>query len=431
MHKDDDEEIITLENISKIEGHGSLDIRIKDKKVKEVTLKITESKRFYTQAIRGKMALSLPVQTSRICGTCSIAHFTACSEAVENAIKYAISDQTMLLRKLAVYSMFIRDHALHLYLFSLPDYMGKDSVLDFDESQNDLIRKAFAIKAAGNNMSKVIAGRAVHMTYAEVGRFSKVPDAAEIRKTIDELKSVRDYVIDFTEIFYASDFKLERDTDFVSLVTSDYSFVDPGRIRDTRGADIDENRYKDFLDKVVIPYSEATGYSFEGREFMVGALARMNLNKENLHRDTRRDMAKYIAAFPSKNIYRNNLAQSIELLHSIDHSIEILESNAFAPETVPAPVVKEGNGVGVIEAPRGTLYYMVSIDKTGKVQYGSIIVPTQQNQICMERTVRDTVEQNIGKDKHAIEHEIEKMIRAYDPCMSCASHFLRINWHGI
>jgi sulfhydrogenase subunit alpha len=428
MHKDENEEEIRLENISKIEGHGSLDIKIKDNKVKYVKLKIVESKRFFTQAIRGKPAMTLPLLTARICGTCSIAHSTCCASAVEKAIGYAPSDQTMLLRKLSMYGMFIRDHALHLYIFSLPDLMGKDSVLDFDKSQNDLIRKAFAIKGAGNDLSKVIAGRAVHATLAEVGRFTRFPGADEVKKLMGQLRAVRDYVMEFTEVFYNCEFKLERDTDFVALATSDYSFVGPGPICDSRGAVIDEYDYKDYLDKIVIPYSEATGYKFEGREFMVGALARMNLNRQNLHRDTQRDSQKYLGVFPSKNIYRNNLAQSIELLHSIDSALEILESAEFKQETAPQIAVKKGMGVGVIEAPRGTLYYMVDVDKTGKVGYGSIIVPTQQNQICMEKTVVQTVEQNIGRDKHFIEHEIEKMIRAYDPCMSCASHFLRINW---
>lgn len=424
MHK---EEEIRLENISKIEGHGSLDIKIKDKKVKYVKLKITENKRFYTQAVRGKSALSLPQLTCRICGTCSTAHLTCCSEAVERAIGYTPSKQTILLRKLSMYGTIIRDHAMHLYLFCLPDILGKDSILDFSKNQEKLIRNAFAIKGSGNNLSKTIAGRAIHATFAEVGRFNHIPQKEEIKKAINELKSVRDFVIDFTEMFYDSKFKLERDTDFVSLVTNDYSFLQ-GEIRDSTGLRIPEEKYLEHLSRVVIPYSQASGYEFEGRGYMVGALARMNLNKGNLHRDTKKDMSKFIKVFPSKNIFHNNIAQSIEILHSIDHSIEILESNEFKEEAHVPVVVKAGEGVGLIEAPRGTLYYMLSIEKDGKVRYGNIVVPTQQNQINMERDVLKLVEDKIDLEKAKLEYEIEKLIRAYDPCMSCASHFLRINW---
>ncbi|MGD0729081.1 MAG: Ni/Fe hydrogenase subunit alpha [Candidatus Micrarchaeaceae archaeon] len=427
-HKHDEKgNHIRMNNLSKMEGHGSLDIKIKDKKVVYVKLGITESKRFYTQAIRGKFALSLPLMTSRICGTCSIAHLTACAEAVEKALDYKPSDQTILLRNLSCNGMMIRDHALHLFIFCLPDIYGKDSVLDFDKSQDELIQKAFAIKSAGNNLSKVIAGRAIHATYAEVGKFSHVPEKEAVAKVVKELKSVRDYAIEFIEIFYNAEFKLEREVNFVSLVNKDYLFTG-GDIQDSGGTIIKREKYFDYLNGVVIPYSQAMGYSYKGKEYMVGALARMNLNKNSLTSTTKKDAQKFISAFPSNNIYSNNLAQAIEILNCIDQSIALLESNEFKEETAEPLKIKAGDGVGLIEAPRGSLYYMLSIDKTGKVDYGTIVVPTSQNQISMEKSVGRVVEENINKSKEAIEYEIEKLIRAYDPCMSCASHFLKIKW---
>ncbi len=420
-------EHIRVDTISKVEGHGKLDVKVKGGKVEYVKLKITESKRFYTQAIRGKPAISLPLSTSRICGTCSIAHLTCCAEAVEKAIGYEPSEQTLLLRKLSLYGMMIRDHALHLYLFELPDLMGKDSILDFDESKDEMIKHAFAVKSSGNNLSKAVAGRAVHATYAEVGRFSHIPDREAVKKVIAELKSVRQYAIDFIDLFYKCNFSLERDTDFVSLVTKDYSFLE-GSVCDSNNRCIEENNYMDYLKKVVKPYSTAVSYRFDGRDYIVGALARMNLNKQSLHRDTRADTGKYSAVFPSKNIFHNNLAQAIEILHCIDHSVELLESSEFKQENEPPVKIKEGSGVGLIEAPRGTLYYALSIGKDGKCIRGDIIVPTQQNQIAMEKSVAKLVEDNMGMGKKKLEYEIEKLIRAYDPCMSCASHFLKINW---
>jgi len=433
MHADDSEgavegvDHIHMKDLSKIEGHGSLDIKISKGKVDYVKLKITESKRFYTQAIVNKFAISLPLMTSRICGTCSIAHLTCCSEAVEKAMDYTPSDQTLMLRKLSLYGMMIRDHALHLFLFCLPDLFGKDSVLDFDKTQDELIKKAFAIKSSGNNLSKVIAGRAIHATFAEVGKFSHLPSEEEIKRSVDELRTIRPYVLEFIEMFYNCDFKLERDIDFVALVSKDYSYIN-GEIQDSRGEHIKEDRYWDYLDRIVIPYSEATGYDFEGREYMVGALSRLNLNRDSMNSKTKTDASKYLSVFPSKNIFHNNLAQAIEILHCIDHSLEILETNQFKEEHNDPVIIKEGEGIGVIEAPRGTLYYMLSIDKTGKVKYGNIVVPTQQNQIGMEKSVVQLVEANLGKSKEQIEYEIEKLIRAYDPCMSCASHFLKVNW---
>ena len=421
---------IHMDNISKMEGHGEVDIVIKKGKVEHVKLMITENKRFYTQAIRNKDAISLPLMTSRVCGTCSIAHLTCCAQAVENAFGYTPSDQTLLLRKLSLYGMMIRDHSLHLHMFCLPDIYGKDSVLDFDgEEEEELIRKAFAVKASGNNLSKVVAGRAVHATYAEVGKFSHIPDKDSIKKVLDELKSVRQHAVEFIDVFLKCDFKFERDTNFVSLRTKDFSFSG-GTVIDSDGNEIADGDYWDYLDRKVVPYSEASGYEFDGKEYMVGAIARLNLNRESLHPDTKRDSQVALSVFPSKNIYHNNLAQAIETLHCIDHSIELLEASEFKEENNQPVVVKAGKGVGMLEAPRGTLYYMLEINKAGKVKFGNIIVPTQQNQIGMERGIGELVEQNLDMSRHQIQHEIEKLIRAYDPCMSCASHFLKINWSG-
>ena len=189
-----------------------------------------------------------------------------------------------------------------------------------------------------------------------------------------------------------------------------------------------ENKYRDYVDKVVIPYSQSVGYDFEGEEYVVGALSRMNLNKSNLHKDTKNDAGRFLGKFPSKNIYDNDLAQAIEVLHCVDSSIEIMEGTEFKPESTAPVVVKAGEGVGLIEAPRGILYYMLNIDDAGKIQYGNIIVPTSQNQVSMEKSIAQVVQENIGESRQKITFELEKLIRAYDPCMSCASHFLRVNW---
>ncbi|MEM5777270.1 MAG: nickel-dependent hydrogenase large subunit [Candidatus Aenigmatarchaeota archaeon] len=424
MHKDFD---INIEHISKTEGHADLEIRVRDGKVEDVKLKISENKRFYTQAIRNKVFNGVPQLVSRICGTCSIAHLTCSIEAVEKALGIQPSEQTILLRKLTMYGMMIRDHAMHLYFFVLPDIFNKDSILEFDSSLSKWVEHAFSVKGAGNNLSKLIAGRAVHATYEQIGYFSSLPKKEDVNKMILELKQVREKVFDLLEILYNCDFKFERKTNFVALCTDDFSFLE-GKIKSSDGAEIEEEDYWDYLNRVVIPYSQATGFKFEGKEYMVGASARIALNKDVLHKETKKDAKKYLDVFPSFNVYHNNLAQAIEILHSIDHSIEILETTDFKEEPRPEIKIKAGKGVGVVEAPRGTLYHMIDLTNDGKIRYGNFVIPTAQNQIKMENDIKILVEQILDKDKHEIQHEIEKLIRAYDPCMSCASHFLRIKW---
>ncbi|MDP2684582.1 MAG: nickel-dependent hydrogenase large subunit [bacterium] len=417
---------ISIENISKIEGHADLDIKIRDGKVEDVNLRVMENQRFYTEAVQGKSIMAVPQLVSRICGTCSIAHLTGCIEAAEKAIGVVPSAQTILLRKLTMYSLMIRDHALHLYFFVLPDLFGIDSVLDLPDDKKELLHEALHVKEAGNNLSKLVAGRAVHAPFEQIGGFINIPDAGQVKKVVEELKSVRKYVINLAEMFLACEWDFKRKTNFVALVTPDFSFLE-GEIHTSNGRKIAEADFWNHLQDVVIPYSKATGFEFEGKEYMVGALARINLNKENLHTNTKRDMAKFLELFPSDNVCHNNLAQAIEIVHSIDHSIEILEQTEFKKEGIVKPTKMDGEAVGVIEAPRGTLYYWLKVEK-GKVKYANLIIPTAQNLVNMREDIRLMVNKLIDQGEEAIRKEAEILIRAYDPCMSCASHFLKINW---
>lgn len=422
MHSSD----ITLKNISKIEGHSDLYVGIRDKEVKSVKLGITENKRFYTQAIRGKNIMALPQHVSRICGTCSIAHLICCIEAIEKTLNLKPSPQTITLRKLAMYGLMIRDHALHLYIFAMPDLLNKDSILELDKSDHHLIHEAFKVKAAGNHLSTLIAGRAVHAMFPTVGGFLSFPNKKDSSELIKRLKQIRPAILRLIDLFYNSNFSLIRKTNFVALAAEEFGFLE-GKIKSSAGYIIEEKDFYKHLHHVVIPYSQASGYEFEGKEYMVGALARLNLNKDNLHKSTKKATAKYLKVFPSNNIFHNNLAQAIEILHSIDHSIEIL-NKSFKKEPLIQPKLRDSEGIGVVEAPRGTLYYRLNIKKDGTIKDGSIIVPTAQNQINMEKDIKQLVQSNISKPKEFIIHEIEKLIRAYDPCMSCASHFLKVHW---
>ena len=423
---------IEINKLSKIEGHADLDIKIRQGKVEDVVLKVMENVRFFNEAVKGKPFVSVPQLVSRICGTCSIAHMTACIEAVEKTLGIVPSEQTMLLRKLTMYSMMIRDHALHLYFFTLPDLFGIDSILDLADDKKELIHEALHIKEAGNNLSQLVAGRAVHATFEQVGGFSNQVDKAKIPAIVAELEKIRPSVLKLIDIFYNCPWELKRKTNFVAIVTPDFSFLE-GQIKSTAGAVVEEKDYWNHLHNVVLPYSQASGFEFEGQDYMVGALARLNLNKQNLHPNTQKDAAKYLAAFPSENIYHNNLAQAIEILHSIDHSIELLRNNDFKKENPVQPTRQSGEWVGVIEAPRGTLYYWMAIEE-GKIRYLNLVIPTAQNLINLREDIRTIVVDYCSSDKvseekleETIRKEAEKIIRAYDPCMSCASHFLRVN----
>ncbi|OGK38038.1 hypothetical protein A3F60_03360 [Candidatus Roizmanbacteria bacterium RIFCSPHIGHO2_12_FULL_39_8] len=434
MHDVPDNFDINLTEISKIEGSASLEVKIRNKKIEDLKFSISEWKRFYTQAIQGKPAVAVPQLVARICGTCSNAHLLCSIKTVEKALGIIPSSQTMLLRRLIYNGLIIRDHALHLYIFALPDLYNKNSILDFDENdplQKQLLEDTFEIKEVGNRLSKIVGGRSVHAPYPTIGGFLAYPHIQELKNLRDTLIAVRPKIFRLIEIFAKSSFSLSLpNIIFNGLSSQDYSFL-TGQLVSSQGNILPEERMSEHVEAVVIPYSHARGFTYKGSTMMVGALARINLYKKSLHAKTKADTKMYLDLFPSYNLFHNNLAQALEILHVIDTSSEIIDgiSTITSEEKIPVHP-KQSVGVGVIEAPRGTLYHKYEIDDNGIVQKGEIIVPTGQNQVLMEKSIHILLESLLKKDtpKEQIILEVEKLIRAFDPCMSCASHFLKVKW---
>ncbi len=436
---------LNMEHITKVEGNASLLLKVEDGKVTDVKFAIMEYKRFFTEALKGKSLAAVPAHLARICGTCSNAHIMCSIEACEDALGIMPSPQTKLLRALTMHGLVIRDHALHLYLFSMPDIFGKDAFLDLDESdsvQHQLLHDGFDTKSAGNFLATLIAGRSVHATYPVIGGFLKFPEQAEIDEAIKKLQDIRPAVLRLVEVFKNAPFHFDRQTKFMALVPeTDFGYTG-GSIITSTGENYEQKDFRAHLEHTVLPYSEASAYTYNSESYMVGALARVNLAKDKLHLRTRESLGETLDLFPSTDIFHNNLAQAIEILHSVDESIDILKNNKFVAE----PIVKDEDfstpgvekiGVGVIEAPRGTLYHKIVLAADGKVSEGEVVVPTGQNQVNIEKDVATLVNGLLQKPefsdgsetaKEKIAFEIEKLIRAYDPCMSCASHFLKIDW---
>lgn len=435
MHDPNDNFDINLSEVSKVEGAATLDIKVRNKKIEDLKFSISEWKRFYTQAIQGKPAMAVPQLVARICGTCSNAHLLCSINAVENALNIKPSEQSLILRKLLYLGLIIRDHGLHLYIFTLPDIFGKNSILDFDENipkEKQFLEDAFAVKEVGNQLSIVVGGRSVHAPNPTVGGFLKLPKIEELKNLRKNLEQIRGKILNLIKIFadYNADLKPKTELTFSGLISDDFSFLD-GSINTTDGIRIDKKELNQHLNAVVVPYSQARGFNFDGKLMMVGALARLNLNKDRLHVKTKESANEYLKIFPSKNLFHNNLAQAIEILQAIDLSTDLIDSlNNIQPEIPVKTVPAESTGVGVIEAPRGTLYHKYGIDQEGNVRIGEIIVPTGQNHVLMEKALFELVEKLLteNKSKEEIVMKSEELIRAFDPCMSCASHFLKVRW---
>lgn len=426
MHLDDFS--FSLNQITKIEGHASLSVVVKDKVVETCEFAITDYKRFYTKAVEKKPYAAVPGLLSRICGTCSNAHILASLKAVEAALNIQVSPQTNFRRELVNAGMYIRDHALHLIIFVLPDVYNVDSILDFDETdppQKAMLENLLALKAAGNHLSIFAGGRSVHAPDLVVGGFNRPIDLSQTAQIVSELKSIRPIALQLVALFNSVNFDFERNRRFLALRgDGHYDYILSHELKTHDNRHLPDTHYREHLQHVSIPHSQASGYQFEGYDFFVGSLARLNLNEDLLHPNTQKDCETALKKFPSGNVHHNNLAQAIEIVDSIDYALELLKNTTFTPETPVKPSVNSGDGIGVIEAPRGTLYHSAHIVNNVIDRY-EVIVPTGQNQINIENDLKTLIQSMIDQDQHTIEHECEKLIRAYDPCMSCASHFLK------
>ncbi|MFC1722420.1 nickel-dependent hydrogenase large subunit, partial [Patescibacteria group bacterium] len=323
---------INIKDITKIEGSAGLRVVVEDGKVKDLQFLIKDYRRFYTEAVKNKPYIAAPSFLSRICGTCSVAHLFASIEAFEKSQGVELTEQTKQLRRLAYDGLMIRDHALHLYFFVLPDVIGVDSILDISDDENDhghvLLHDSFDIKNVGTRITDVVIGAAIHAPFPTVGGFLHLPEQESFPELVDQLERIREKVIRGVKTFYDWDVELIRNSDYLCLRNEErFDFLE-GQVVNSSGRKVPEENFHDFLNSVVIPYSQAEGYVFsdEHEDYLVGSLARVNFNLDLLHPNTKKDIAEYLKVFPSNNVYHNNLAQAVEILQCVDEAIDILKT---------------------------------------------------------------------------------------------------------
>ena len=440
---------VTIDNITKIEGSAGLKVKIENGAVTDLKFIIQDYRRFYTKAVEGKPIIAVPSFLSRICGTCSVAHLFAALKAIERSQGIELTEQSKLLRRLAYDGLMIRDHSLHLYFFVLPDILGVDSILDISDDPMDaghtLLHDSFDIKRVGTDISNVVIGAAIHAPIPTVGGFLRNPDPAKFPKLIEDLEKIRPQVLRGIKTFAEWGETLVRNSDYMYLRNDNrWDFLDgdvivnsnPTSHEASLGAssnskNITSDGFLDLLEKVVIPYSHSEGYFLSDThdDYLVGSLPRVNFNKDLLHPRTKADLAAYLEMFPSNNIHHNNLAQAIEVLQCVDDALDILKTIQINPDEKPVRVPpKAGVGVGVVEAPRGILYHKAEVDEKGMIKAYDVIVPTAQNQIAIENDLKKYFNEHIDQSEDELKHAAEKIIRAYDPCMSCSTNFLKIEW---
>jgi len=406
--------------IAKIEGHGSLDIDWKEKKVR---LNILEGERLFEGILVGRPAEDAPWVTARICGVCPIAHNLASLKAVEAALGIVPNKTTVLLRKLMIASQMLQSHALHLFFLAGPDYLGLDSGLELAKKQPAVFKAALALKQISDEISYTVAGREVHPTTTTIGGFHRIPDKKTLLDLEKKLEKNIGSAMLAIKTFAGFDYpKYDVDLDFVSL-TDKKSYAGYGSteiISINKETSLISNYRQDIAEEVR-NNSTAKFSKYKNKEAMVGALARLATHKNYLDPACK----NYLEGVNFKNPFHNNLAQAIEIVHYYKKAQEIIA--VLLKEGMEAGIIKSASnpplkGVGAVEAPRGGLYHEIHLDEKGKIIFANIITPTVQNLASMEKSAQAILDQSPKISPEEAKRLMEMVIRAYDPCITCAVH---------
>ncbi|KXB08298.1 hydrogenase/sulfur reductase subunit alpha [candidate division MSBL1 archaeon SCGC-AAA382M17] len=428
---------VDVEYLTRVEGHGNIVVNAKDGEIEKCEWQVIEAPRFFESMVVGRNWKELHHITSRICGICSIAHTLCSLRATESAMDVDVSDQDILLRKLALHGENMQSHVLHLGYLVLPDFMGAGSVIPLASSHPEEVKTVIRVHRLANYISELIGGRTTHPQRFVPGGLSKIPEEDELvdlkqrlKESIDDLNGIADLLEDLSPKL--PDFT--RETEFISLTSNqDYAFYD-GMLESSDTGKISSGEYLDYIDEYIVPQSTAKYAKHNRESYMVGALARLNNNYEQLS-----PMAKEVAErFDLKPVthkpFMNNVAQLVEVVHNVEDSMNMIDSlldrglESQEPYHQPDVEVREGRGVGAVEAPRGLLIHDYTYDEDGVCTEANAVIPTNQNHANIQLDMEKMVPNILNKTEDEIELTLEMLVRAYDPCISCSTHYLDVEF---
>jgi len=424
------EKSVTVDYVSRVEGQGALNIEVSaDGEVKEVQLRIFEPPKFFESFLVGRKFDEVMELTSRICGVCPVAHQITALRAVENAMGIMVSEQTRDLRKLFALSAHINSNVLNMYFFAVPDLLGYESAVAMIKDYPSIVRRGLKLKKLGNDLTDLIGGKAVHPVTAVVKGFTKVPSKKDLDTFKKRFKEARKDALETVDMFAKLQVpEFVRKCEHIALSNPKEYAINEGRMVSTEGLDIEESAYRQYIVEKQVPYSHAKHSFVVGRDsFMVGPLARVNLNFNRLSEDAR-EAAKGLNdyKFPNFNPFVAHLARAIELVHDVDECIEIMDRLPLKDEDLTV-MVKEGEGFAITEAPRGILHHHYKINRDGIVTAADIVTPTAHNANNIEKDLWHLVPKFLHLPPEEIALKCEMLIRAYDPCISCSTHFLKVD----
>jgi sulfhydrogenase subunit alpha len=420
---------IKVDYLARVEGEGALEVKLRGDRVQDVKLKIFEPPRLFEGFLRGRDFREAPDITARICGICPIAYQMSAAHALERALGVKVDPAVRMLRRLFYCGEWIESHALHVYMLHAPDFLGYQDAIEMARDHKAVVEQALRLKKIGNALVAVLGGREIHPISACVGGFYRVPTKGELKALEEDLRWALDASIQTARLVAEFDFPdFEQEYEFVSLSHPNEYPLNEGRLVSNKGLDIDVSDYEEYFAEQHVKHSNALQSQIRKRgAYLVGPLARFNLNFEKLPDAARRTAAYCQLKPPERNPFRSIVVRAIELVFACEEALRIVRE--YEPPAAPRVEVKAraGTGSAITEAPRGSLYHRYQIDGEGKIVSARIVPPTSQNQKRIEEDLWHFVPQIATKPVEEVTLRCEQAIRNYDPCISCATHFLRLN----
>jgi coenzyme F420-reducing hydrogenase alpha subunit len=428
---------IDVHHVTRVEGHGNIYVNVKEGKVERCEWSVPEAPRFFEAMVVGRPWNELHHITSRICGICSIGHSLASLKATEAAMGIAISEQDLKLRKLALHAENLQSHILHVGYLVLPDLLNVGSVIPLVSSNPEEVKTVVRLHRLANEMSKLLCGRTTHPQRLIPGGFSKIPSNSELIALKEKLQSALPDLLAIAKLLQGLAEKLpdfKRETEFIALTSPEEYALYDGQIGSTDTGNAPVNEYLLYANEYIVPNSTAKWAKHARASYMVGALARLNLNYDKLS-GSAKEVAEMFGLKPvCHNPFMNNIAQLVEIVHSVEDSISLLNdllSTGLKRQSEyhkPDLKIKAGHGVGAVEVPRGLLFHDYSYNAKGICTKANCIIPTNQNHGNIDLDMKALLPTLLDKKEKEIELTLEMLVRAYDPCISCSTHAVKIHF---
>ncbi len=422
--------LIKTDYLTRVEGEGGIVIEIKDGQVSKVHMRIFEAPRFFEAFLRGRPPQDVIDFTARICGICPVAYQMSAVHALEKIFGVTVTRPVRDIRRLLYCGEWIESHALHIYLLQGPDFYGLESALAGKEYL-ELAKRGLRLKKLGNEILSVIGGRPIHPVSVRVGGFFRTPEKKALASLLPDLENA--YAESLAAIKWASGLDFGDhllDTEFVSLGNAEEYPMNEGSIVSTKGLDTSAAGFLETTREYQVDYSTAlhSGIKREGTlsPYIVGPLSRLNLNHERLPSGIKSAMDDSGISLPVTNLLMGIVARSVELAYAFYESIRLIRGYEEPDRPYENFEPQAGVAAWATEAPRGTLFHRYEVDEKGRVKAATIIPPTAQNFGHMEKDIRAFATNHIGSPNELLRKETEKIIRSYDPCISCSAHMVTI-----